>query len=38
MWLLDEVDDATVKIFKNLVNDRQGFQFIIDQREFMFRT
>jgi hypothetical protein len=38
MRLLDEVDDASVKIFHDLVNDRHGTQFIIDQREFMFRA
>jgi hypothetical protein len=30
MWLLDEVDYATVKIFHDLVNYGQGFQFIVD--------
>jgi hypothetical protein len=31
MRLLDKVDDTTVKILQNLVNDRQHFQFIVDQ-------
>jgi len=36
--LFYEVDDTTVKILDNLVNDRQWLEFIIYHGEFVFRT
>jgi hypothetical protein len=32
------IDYATMKVFQHLVNDRQRFQFIVDQREFVLGT